>query len=316
MMIVIIIIVIIIIMLIRTPKPKCNLYIHTVFILKENIPFLREWIIYHLNLGFTKIYLYDNTGSIGRNGSTKTINKYNFNFDEIITLTDTQIENELNDILRTYKKNIIYIKWQPKKDKGEITYSFGESIVDYIKRTPKNKFIYTAFIDIDEFIYSSRKVNLRNLITECYYNNITNIIIKQKKYTDRFCNNTKVVDIIDTIVNLDTSTWGCKQIINNQSININQTVNMHNIGILKGTTLNIDIDLLRFNHYNVNAKQIEWMKDFYKQDKFEFGSDVNIYKDYIDKACGDKCTSIKYSVNSDLCVSFPINSTTDISLFD
>lgn len=55
---------------------KIKLAIHTIFILKENLPFLREWIAYHINLGFDKIYLYDNTGSIGADGSDKTKNKY------------------------------------------------------------------------------------------------------------------------------------------------------------------------------------------------------------------------------------------------
>ena len=35
--------------------------IHTVFILKENILFLEEWIKYHILLGFNKFYLYDNS---------------------------------------------------------------------------------------------------------------------------------------------------------------------------------------------------------------------------------------------------------------
>ena len=35
--------------------------IHTVFILKENILFIEEWIYYHILLGFNKFYLYDNS---------------------------------------------------------------------------------------------------------------------------------------------------------------------------------------------------------------------------------------------------------------
>ena len=35
--------------------------IHSVFILKENILFLEEWIKYHILLGFNKFYLYDNS---------------------------------------------------------------------------------------------------------------------------------------------------------------------------------------------------------------------------------------------------------------
>ena len=40
-------------------------------IIKENLPFLREWIIYHQLIGFDNFYIYDNTGSIGYDGSDK-----------------------------------------------------------------------------------------------------------------------------------------------------------------------------------------------------------------------------------------------------
>ena len=270
---------------------------------KENIPFLREWIIYHLHLGFSKIYLYDNTGSIGRNGSNSSTNKYNFNFDEIIKLTDLQIDNELQDILTIFADNIIYIKCQPKNDEEKIVYGYCESIIDYTKKSHSNNnsIIYTAFIDIDEYIYSVNNLNLLNLITKQHFNNINKIIITQKKFTDRFCNNNNnnVVDIIDTIKNIDPhSLGGTKQIINNQSIDITQIVSMHNIGILYGKILNIDANILRFNHYNLNTKQLEWIKSAINKDKIEFSTEVNIHKDYINKTCGNKCNNIKYKVKS------------------
>ena len=295
------------------PQENYKLYIHTVFLLKENIPFLREWIIYNLKLGFTKIYLYDNTGSVGRNGSNKTTNKYNFNFDEIINLTDKQIDNELQDILTTYKDNLVYIKWQPKDKNGDIIYGFSDSVIDYTNRVQSdgidnNDIIYTAFIDIDEFIYSSTNLNLIDLVINKYRNNINKIIIKQKKFTDRFCNNTNVIDIVDTIDNIDTTDWACKQIIKNDSIDIKNIVNMHNIGILNGKIETLEIDVLRFNHYNVNTKQIDWMKKFYKMNEFNFTTDNSLqkkYKDHINNICGNKCSDmINYSkIGKELCVS-------------
>lgn len=35
--------------------------IHTIFIAKENILFLEQWIDYHMILGFNLFYLYDNS---------------------------------------------------------------------------------------------------------------------------------------------------------------------------------------------------------------------------------------------------------------
>jgi len=44
-------------------RKKIKIAIQTVFILKENLPFLEEWIVYHKKIGVDKFYLYDNTGS-------------------------------------------------------------------------------------------------------------------------------------------------------------------------------------------------------------------------------------------------------------
>ncbi len=45
-------------------NPKKNLVsIQTVFKMNENIPFIREWLIYHIEIGIDKFYLYDNSNS-------------------------------------------------------------------------------------------------------------------------------------------------------------------------------------------------------------------------------------------------------------
>ena len=64
-------------------KPKKNsLAIQTVLKFDENLPYLREWIGYHMYLGFDKFFLYDNNGTVGHPGnrSNATHNKYGFGF--------------------------------------------------------------------------------------------------------------------------------------------------------------------------------------------------------------------------------------------
>ena len=70
--------------------------IHTVFILKENILFLEEWINYHILLGFNKFYLYDNSGSQSGNGlgSNSKINRYQIKFPKLISLSKIQRQKE------------------------------------------------------------------------------------------------------------------------------------------------------------------------------------------------------------------------------
>jgi hypothetical protein len=296
---------------------KIKLNIQSVLIIKENIPFLREWIIYHINLGFDKIYLYDNTGSIGIDGSTTNNNKYNFNFNEIINLNDSRLEQELNNIINDFKDYIVYLKWQPKDDKGNIIYGQPESIIHYKNNLPKendnNIITYTAFTDVDEFIFSPSNIDLKKLIKEKYIDGYNRIIIIQKKFYDRFClGPKKIIDMFDTIEEIDTSEWAFKNIINNDYIDINNISNIHNINITNGKTIKLDEKILRFNHYNINKKQIEWMKTFFNQNNFKSGKDNSMsrYKNIIDNKCSNNCSDknnfINYNkIDKTLCV--PLN---------
>ena len=283
-----------------------KLGIQTVFILKENLPFLREWVIYHIHIGFDKIFLYDNTGSIGIDSSNKTINKYAFNFNTIINMNDDLVNNELQSILNDFKDNVFYIKWQPKDDKGNIIYGQTEAIKHYIENY-KNSVDYTAYTDIDEFIFSVNNINLKNYIYDLSKNNITKIIIKQKKFMDRFCNKEKknIIDITKTVDNLDTSGWAPKIIIKNNDTNIENISNIHSILNINGKTEEAPLDTLRFNHYNVNKKQIEWMKNFYNKksiDDFTYSTDNTFtrYNNIINNKCNNKCSNNNNFINIEI----------------
>lgn len=289
----------------NTSKSTFILAIQTVFILKENLPFLREWIIYHMNIGFTKFFLYDNTGSIGAT-SSNTTNKYSFNFDRIITIDDNEIKKELDDILNEFKENIIYVKWQPKDDKGNIIYGQVDSIKHYIENYGSLS-NYTSYTDLDEFIFSVNDTNIKEYIIEMDNKNISRIVINQKKFLDRFCTDRKkkVIDINDTIEEIDTSGWAPKNIVRNKSINIKDiTGNIHHFcnKLLDGDTITIPIDTIRFNHYNVNKKQIEWMKGFYNKDNFVFGTDttMNRYNSIINRMCNNMCSDKNNIINMEL----------------
>jgi hypothetical protein len=282
----------------ETNNINLKLAIHTVLIMKENMPYLREWIVYHINLGFDKIYLYDNTGSIGRDGSDKNKNKYNINFVELINLTDEEVDKELQNILNDYKDNLIYIKWTPRDENNNIVYGYNESIIDYIKKYSSEN-DYTSFIDADEFIFSKNNLDLKQYILE---NGADKFKMLQKKFIDRFCSkNKKVIEMTECIDNINTDGWAIKTIIKNNKINISSMdFNMHTIPIKTNNIKKINIDDFRFNHYNVNNKQIEWMKGFYNKQTFDKGTDTSLlkYKNIIDKLCGDKCSDKNGFINN------------------
>ena len=241
---------------------KKNLAIHTVFLLKENIAFLEEWIDYHKEIGFNKFYLYDNTGSIGRNGSTKRKNKYNFEFDKIVKLSDNELKNYLKTILDKYPE-ITYIKWQPKDNNGYIVYGYLESVLNYLQNY-KNDNDWTAFIDIDEFIYINKYNNIHNFISNLP-KNITQITIKQIKMEDRFCANKNKILEIDNSLEVDTTGWAYKNIIKNNSFDMNKfweqnkNKDMHSLKNDCGKKKLFTNNEIVFYHFNVNKKQYNWM---------------------------------------------------------
>jgi hypothetical protein len=273
-----------------------KLAIHTIFLLKENIPFLREWIIYHLNLGVDKIYLYDNTGSIGRNGSTKDTNKYDVKFNELVSLNDEELNKEMQSIINDYPDKIVYVKWQPKDEKGNIVYGLIEGTYDYLDKYGKEN-DFTAFIDTDEFLFSKNNHDLKDFIVK---NKQDKYVMFQKKFIDRFCYKNKKVIEIDDALDVDTSMWGWKNIIRNNKI-IKNGKNPHLIDVSTKDTIFCKMDDLRFNHFNINKKQVEYMKSFFKMTELNLHKDSSMlkYKDVIDKECKDKCSDNNKFINEE-----------------
>ncbi|MGN8056099.1 glycosyltransferase family 2 protein [Pedobacter sp. 22163] len=240
------------------------LAIHTVFILRENILFLEEWIKYHLCLGFNHIYLYDNSGSLEYEYNFNGNNRYNIDFKALTAaVTDEQLYHSLNDILRRFSDRLTIIDWSPKNAQGEIVYGQKDSIVDYFKRYSKLS-DWTAFIDIDEFIFCT--TSFRKFLAKQSKSDTGSIVMKQKKFRDRFdSSNKRVIEIFDCIDGLDTSGWAMKVIVRNIYFDENSLVDwgIHFIPVKNSTILLADFDKLRFNHYNVNEKQLEWMEGFF-----------------------------------------------------
>jgi hypothetical protein len=273
-----------------------KLAIHTIFLLKENIPFLREWIIYHLNLGVDKIYLYDNTGSVGRRGSTKDTNKYGVKFNELVSLNDDELDKEMNSIINDYPNKIVYVKWQPKDEKGNIVYGQMEGTYDYLDKYGKEN-DFTAFIDTDEFLFSKNNINLKEYIIK---NNKDKYVVYQKKFMDRFCYKNKNIIEIDDCIDIDTRQWGFKCIIRNDKMT-REAPNTHFLTISTKNIISCHEDDIRFNHYNVNSEQLKFMKGYFKKESFEYSKDSSMlrYKEIIDKECKNKCSNYNKYINEE-----------------
>ena len=235
---------------------KHFLSIHTVFILNENIKYLEEFIIYHKNLGVSHFYLYDNEGSNGRNGSTKTKTKYGFPISSTNLKPDLDM---LSEIMKKYGDIVTIIKWQPKNTAGEIVYGWKDSVQHLIAYCESE---WCAFIDLDEMIFSPSNIDLLDFIKNQPVN-ISCIKISQKKFNDRFLvttqNFSQDFSCVDKVCGFG---WASKNIVR-----VSDIINIHSMHIatVKNKTISVKPEILRFNHYNTNARVLSWMTGFYKQ---------------------------------------------------
>ncbi len=169
---------------------KDSIALMTVFILRENILFLEEWIEHHLKMGIDHFVLYDNSkvqrtekNERYKNVNPGSINKHNQNYSKLITQENAEFK--LNDILNKYGSIITIIPWTKKDKNGKIGYFQIEAINDFIKRY-KRIYDYALLTDMDEFMVSRTGFNLKDLMTEMKQQSITSIYFKSRIFSSRF----------------------------------------------------------------------------------------------------------------------------------
>ncbi len=286
----------------REPKKKNTLAIHTIFVPRENILFIREWIVYHIGIGVSHFYLYDNTGSIGGKPTlkkrTEIRNKYGIDFQHLTNdLSDGDIKHQLNELNTIFPGLITYVRWDPRDENGNIVYAQPTSICDYYNKFSKHH-DWTAFIDMDEFIFPSGEKNLLELIKDYENKGYGDIIIMQKKFAERFDYLDRyVIEITRCIDNINTINWAPKHIIHREYYDDSILNNpakikkwgIHTIPTKAKKVFQAPIDELRFNHYNTNTRLLNWLKKMSvrKNDIYLDGEDdsMKIHYDFVNKHC-------------------------------
>ena len=137
--------------------------IHTVFIARENILFLKEWLLYHGHMGVDHFFLYDNSGSYGyAEGVSRPLfernskSKWGIPYSEIVTLSDAQVADALDQIQRDIP-NVHIVRWQPTDEEGRIRFAQVEAQNDALKRFGPTV-DWMVFMDMDEFLVSDRSL--------------------------------------------------------------------------------------------------------------------------------------------------------------
>lgn len=243
--------------------------IHTVFILKENILFLEEWIYYHILLGFNKFYLYDNskvTKSGGCHPNAKCfkpgkVSKYGINYHKIVNMTDTQMCQYVQKLCEKYKC-IEIIEWSPTDKEGNILHNQEEANNHCLKTLKRDKIDWCANIDMDEYIVIKDFDNIRGYISSLSPK-MKNIKLGQIRFDSRFNNLDKLVtDITDAeIKDLDRNNS------NKNIYNVENTImaRVHDIHIKKG-----------FLKYKPSNKEI-WFNHYkLKRNNYKHVNNINV----------------------------------------
>jgi hypothetical protein len=256
--------------------------IHSVFILKENILFLEEWIDYHIQLGFNKFYLYDNS-KVNKSGGCHIkhkcftpgkVNKYNINYDELINLTDEELYNKFNKIINKYKC-INVIEWSPKDTSGVVLFNQPEAHMHCLTRLKNDTIQWCANIDMDEYIVLKNHSTIQDYINSLN-TNVSCIYMSQKRFDSRFNNIGKPVTSINLIEQSQLPLNHSNKCI--YKINTTECMRIHSWKG-SGAELKHDLNNIWFNHYKLNNSKYDIINEP-TDDKIKNYITAN-YKNYI-----------------------------------
>ena len=228
-------------------KPE-SLAIMSVFILKENILFLEQWIQHHMSMGVDYFVLYDNSQTQKKdvgdpNVIPGKVNKHNFNYDELIS--DEDANQLLKKILNKHKGKIEILAWS-KRDKNGVIRYFQLEAFKHFCDTYYKKFDYGLFIDMDDFMISRSSKNLKDIVKEMNVNKISSLYFNSKLFSSRFNHVGTPIKNINLCLKEDRINQGQKTLLKlNAAAKIDNVHNLKSLGIQSIC----DNDRMIFYHY-------------------------------------------------------------------
>ena len=135
----------------------------TVFIARENVLFLEEWILYHRSLGVDYFYLYDNSAvEVTKDSHAEAganvgkIAKRNVQYHRFVTITDCEIQEEMARLQREIPGVYVH-EWSPRDEHGKVWYGKNESQQHAIENH-RAQVDWMIFLDVDEFLVPSENL--------------------------------------------------------------------------------------------------------------------------------------------------------------
>ena len=229
-----------------------------------------------MSIGAEAFYLYDNTGSLGKDGDIMYINnnivrngknKYEIDIAKLTAkLSDMEIMEKMVSLAHWYP--VHFIRWANKDAAGNILYDQYKSCANCVQ-TAKTDWL--AFIDIDEYIVIDRSKHpprkIQDLIAGWEAEGITKVTIYQVKFKDRFLHYAETgensIKNITESMQVDTTEWGQKCILSRAHFFNDPKAKKHYIhilGVTEGKSIICPISEIGFNHYNLNPAQLKWIE--------------------------------------------------------
>ena len=254
----------------------------TVLIMAENVKFLREWILHHIELGADLVVLYDNSKSrfddtyaepvSGVEFDGVTINKHNTNYTALLGEYGAQdfIQEELARLKSEFGEKLVIVEWSQRNAEGVICYYQCDAIRDFVARF-QSKVRYCLAIDADEFLISARSKNLRDLAWYMEIRGITTAILGQRRFLHRFSSLDTSVREIPWMWNrdLETPEWEAGKCLFKLSAFTGATESfyIHRIPSC-GRQVKIDFEEMGFFHYQLtNFKHLRSLKVLSREDQ-------------------------------------------------
>ena len=242
---------------------KNNLFaIHAIFIAKENILFMEEWIDYHINLGFDKFYLYDNSKVNSYNNYTTLwslsgrlngqvpgkVNKYGIDYDELVKLTDLEIKEILDKLTKKYEDKVFFFEWSPRDFFGNILFDQDNAHNHCLEKFKNDNIDWGICMDMDEFIVIKNYETINDYINNLS-NDVSNIKLSQIRFDSRFNNINKLITEIDFAEDYNYPME--KNSKNLFKVNKTSKLTMHTWRG-EGISISPKLDDIWFNHYKIN----------------------------------------------------------------
>lgn len=240
-----------------------RLCVQTMFLPRESILYMEEWLLYHSLLGFDQFRLYDNTGSKGditspfRIPYSGKLTKYGLPMVSEET-TDEELQDAAREIGRKFDAEIL--PWPSRHYTSE---SQMEAVRDHCRRGGSD---YTAFIDMDEYVCTAKGTHIGEFMErEVLGRGHCGVRMRQRKMPHilkaKIRDGSRVWELKDTF-GLNTLGWSPKSILPTEG-----TITGPNIHELScsGMLDQPDPETIRINHYNTNEYQMHWLSQNYRE---------------------------------------------------